>query len=175
MGQFLRSPKRPRKKRISRFRFQNSHLMRCTERFPDFWYFVGSGQNLFSYPLTACKVNHHHPFAVESENGTHRALMHAFPSDGCAIFYIYFLLEVGYLTHHLHLHLSFDDHFLFSRSENPSTTLQVCNTTLPKRQRPQRHVFDIIDKHQHLASMLVEKAATFSATQDPHFLRTFPS
>ena len=64
--------------------------MRCTERFPDFWYFVGSGQNLFSYPLTACKVNHHHPFAVESENGTHRALMHAFPSDGCAIFYIYF-------------------------------------------------------------------------------------
>ena len=86
--------------------------MRCTERFPDFWYFVGSGQNLFSYPLTACKVNHHHPFAVESENGTHRALMHAFPSDGRAIFYIHSLLEVGYITHHYYLHLSFDDHLL---------------------------------------------------------------
>ena len=86
--------------------------MRCTERFPDFWYFVGSDQNLFSYPLTACKVNHHHPFAVESENGTHRALMHAFPSDGRAIFYIHSVVEVGYLTHHLLTHLSFDDHLL---------------------------------------------------------------
>ena len=72
--------------------------MRCTGRFPDFWYFAGSGQNLFSYPLTACKVNHHHPFAVESENGTHRALMHAFPSDGCAIFYIYFLFRLDFIA-----------------------------------------------------------------------------
>ena len=81
MGQFYALRSVREKKRISRFRFQNSHLMRCTERPPDFWYFVYVPVRTFRYPNTACKVKPHHPFAVESETGTRRALMHAFPSD----------------------------------------------------------------------------------------------
>ena len=135
MGQFWGSPSRPRNERTTIFRFQKSHLMRCTERLPDFWYFVYVPVRTFRYPLTACKVKPHHPFAVESETGTHRALMHAFPSYRCPNFISSFLCRsrifnaLDYLINTCSL---VDLYINFLQQEKYLTRRQVCIVALTK-------------------------------------------
>ena len=44
-------------------------------------------------------MNLHHPFAVKSETGAHRALIYALPTYKCLnILYLLTFAEVGYLT-----------------------------------------------------------------------------